>query len=447
MSIPLEKVPPQNLDAEQSVLGAMLIDKEAVVKAVQVLTPDDFYRDANGHIFEAAANLFNQNEAVDLITLSEELKQSGQLDQVGGVSYVAGLANSVPTAANVEHYARIVLEKSLLRKLISVSTRITQMGYEGEEDTEALLDKAEQMIFELAQRKSQSGFAHLKNILMETFERIEFLHQNKGGITGVPSGFADLDKLTSGFQPSDLVIVAARPSMGKTALCLNIAQYASLRKELPVAVFSLEMSREQLVTRMLCAEAMVDQQKVRTGQLTDKDWQQLTMAAGPLSRAPLFIDDTPGITPMEMRAKCRRLKAEHGLSLIVIDYLQLMQGGRKRTENRQQEISDISRSMKMLAREIQAPVIALSQLSRAVEQRQDKRPMMSDLRESGSLEQDADIVMFIYRDEYYHPEDSEKKGQAEVIIAKQRNGPVGSVDLGFMKEYTKFVNLDKKHGE
>jgi len=447
MSIPLEKVPPQNLDAEQSVLGAMLIDKEAVVKAVQVLTSDDFYRDANGHIFEAAANLFNRNEAVDLITLSEELKQSGQLDQVGGVSYVAGLANSVPTSANVEHYARIVLEKSLLRRLISVSTRITQMGYEGEEDTEALLDKAEQMIFELAQRKSRSGFAHLKNILMETFERIEFLHQNKGGITGVPSGFADLDKLTSGFQPSDLVIVAARPSMGKTALCLNIAQYASLRKELPVAVFSLEMSREQLVTRMLCAEAMVDQQKVRTGQLTDQDWQQLTMAAGPLARASLFIDDTPGITPMEMRAKCRRLKAEHGLSLIVIDYLQLMQGGRKRTENRQQEISDISRSMKMLAREIQAPVIALSQLSRAVEQRQDKRPMMSDLRESGSLEQDADIVMFIYRDEYYHPEDSEKKGQAEVIIAKQRNGPVGSVDLGFMKEYTKFVNLDKKHGE
>ncbi|MBU7007516.1 replicative DNA helicase [Phosphitispora fastidiosa] len=447
MSIPLEKVPPQNLDAEQSVLGAMLIDKEAVVKAVQVLTPDDFYRDANGHIFEAAANLFNRNEAVDLITLSEELKQSGQLDQVGGVSYVAGLANSVPTSANVEHYARIVLEKSLLRRLISVSTRITQMGYEGEEDTEALLDRAEQMIFELAQRKSRSGFAHLKSILMETFERIEFLHQNKGGITGVPSGFADLDKLTSGFQPSDLVIVAARPSMGKTALCLNIAQYASLRKELPVAVFSLEMSREQLVTRMLCAEAMVDQQKVRTGQLADKDWQQLTMAAGPLARASLFIDDTPGITPMEMRAKCRRLKAEHGLSLIVIDYLQLMQGGRKRTENRQQEISDISRSMKMLAREIQAPVIALSQLSRAVEQRQDKRPMMSDLRESGSLEQDADIVMFIYRDEYYHPEDSEKKGQAEIIVAKQRNGPVGSVDLGFMKEYTKFVNLDKQHGE
>ncbi|WP_418791208.1 replicative DNA helicase [Phosphitispora sp. TUW77] len=446
MSIPLEKIPPQNLDAEQSVLGSMLIDKDAVVKAIQILTAEDFYRDANGHIFEAAVNLFNRNEAVDLITLSEELKQSGLLDQVGGVSYVAGLANLVPTAANVEYYARIVFGKSLLRRLISVSTRITQMGYEGEEDIEVLLDKAEQMIFELAQRKSHSGFTHLKNIIMETFERIEVLHQNKGGITGVPSGFADIDRLTSGFQPSDLIIVAARPSMGKTALCLNIAQYAALRKELPVAVFSLEMAKEQLVTRMLCAEAMVDQQKVRTGQLTDKDWQQLTRAAGPMSRAPLFIDDTPGITAMEMRAKCRRLKAEHGLSLIVIDYLQLMQG-RKRIENRQQEISEISRALKMLAREIQAPVIALSQLSRAVEQRQDKRPMMSDLRESGSLEQDADIVMFIYRDEYYHPDESDKKGQAEIIIAKQRNGPVGSADLGFMKEYTKFVNLDKKHGD
>ena len=445
MSIPLEKIPPQNLDAEQSVLGAMLIDKEAVVKAIQILNSEDFYRDANGHIFEAVSNLFNRNEAVDLITLSEEMRQSGLLDQVGGVSYVAGLANSVPTAANVEYYARIVVEKSLLRKLISVSTRIAQMGYEGEEDTEALLDKAEQMIFELAQRKTRSGFAQLKNVLMETFERIEFLHQNKGGITGIPSGFTDMDKLTSGFQPSDLIIVAARPSMGKTALCLNIAQYAAVRKNQPVAVFSLEMSKEQLVTRMLCADAMVDQQKVRTGQLSDDDWQRLTRASNPLSLAPLFIDDTPGITVTEMRAKCRRLKAEHGLSMIVIDYLQLMQG-RKKNENRQQEISEISRSLKLLAREVQAPVIALSQLSRAVEQRQDKKPMMSDLRESGSLEQDADLIMFIYRDEYYHPEESEKKSQAEIIIAKQRNGPVGSVDLGFLKEFTKFVNLDKRHG-
>jgi len=440
MSIPLEKIPPQNLDAEQSVLGAMLIDKEAVVKAVEFLRPRDFYRDANGLIFEAMGRLFDRGEAVDLITLSEELRHSGLLDQIGGVAYVAGLANAVPTSANVEHYARIVEEKSLLRTLINVSTRIAQMGYEAEEDTVSLIDRAEQMIFEISQRKAHSGFMALKNVLMQTFEQIEFLHQNKGGITGVPSGFADLDRLTSGFQPSDLIIVAARPSMGKTALCLNIAQHASVRKKMPVAVFSLEMSREQLVTRMLCGEAMVDQQKVRTGTLSDEDWQKLTRAASPLSQAPLYIDDSPGVTVMEMRAKCRRLKAEHGLAMVVIDYLQLMQGNR-RTENRQQEISEISRSLKALAREIQAPVIALSQLSRAVEQRTEKKPMMSDLRESGSLEQDADLVMFIYRDEYYKQEESEKPGIAEIIVAKQRNGPVGSVELGFLKEYTKFVNL------
>lgn len=443
MSLPLEKVPPQNLDAEQSVLGAMLIDKEAVVKAVENLRPDDFYRDANGHIFAAILNLFDRGEAVDLITLTEELRQSGSLDQVGGVSYVAALANSVPTAANIEHYARIVEEKSLLRRLISVSTRIAQLGYEAEEDIISLLDRAEQMVFELSQRKTHASFVSLKTVLMSTFERIEFLHQNKGSITGVPSGFSNLDKLTSGFQPSDLIIVAARPAMGKTSLCLNVAQHASVRKKLPVAVFSLEMSKEQLVTRMLCGEAMVDQQKVRTGQLSDEDWQNLTKASGPLSQAPMFIDDSPGISVVEMRAKCRRLKSEHGLSMVVIDYLQLMQTGRK-SENRQQEISEISRSLKGLARELHVPVIALSQLSRAVEQRQDKKPMMSDLRESGSLEQDADLVMFIYRDEYYR-EDSEKRGIAEIIISKQRNGPTGSVELGFLKEFTKFVNLDLAH--
>lgn len=446
MSVLLEKIPPQNLDAEQSVLGAMLIDHEAVVKAIETLRPQDFYRDANAHIYEAIVNLFDRSEAVDLITLSEELRQSGLLDQVGGVSYVAGLANSVPTSANVEYYARIVQEKSLLRSLISASTRIAQMGYEGDEEIESLLDKAEQMIFEVSQRKTYSGFVPLKTILMQTFERIEFLYQSKGGITGVPSGFADLDKLTSGFQNSDLIIVAARPSMGKTSLCLNIAQNASVRKKLPVALFSLEMSREQLVTRMLCGEAMVDQQKVRTGKLSDEDWQKLTQAAGPLSQAPLFIDDSPGISVVEMRAKCRRLKSEHGLSLVVLDYLQLMQGSR-RSENRQQEISDISRSLKALARELQVPVIALSQLSRAVEQRQEKKPMMSDLRESGSLEQDADLVMFIYRDEYYKQEESEKRGIAEIIVAKQRNGPTGSVELAFLKEYTKFVDLVRRPEE
>ncbi|MFA5881091.1 MAG: replicative DNA helicase [Eubacteriales bacterium] len=446
MSVLLEKIPPQNLDAEQSVLGAMLIDHEAVAKAIETLRPQDFYRDANAHIYEAIVNLFDRSEAVDLITLSEELRQSGLLDQVGGVSYVAGLANSVPTSANVEYYARIVQEKSLLRSLISASTRIAQMGYEGDEEIESLLDKAEQMIFEVSQRKTNSGFVPLKTILMQTFERIEFLYQSKGGITGVPSGYTNLDKLTSGFQNSDLIIVAARPSMGKTSLCLNIAQHASVRKKLPVALFSLEMSREQLVTRMLCGEAMVDQQKVRTGKLTDEDWQKLTQAAGPLSQAPLFIDDSPGVSVVEMRAKCRRLKSEHGLSLVVLDYLQLMQGSR-RSENRQQEISDISRSLKALARELQVPVIALSQLSRAVEQRQEKKPMMSDLRESGSLEQDADLVMFIYRDEYYKQDESEKRGIAEIIVAKQRNGPTGSVELGFLKEYTKFVNLERRPEE
>jgi len=445
MSIPMEKIPPQNLDAEQSVLGAMLIDQEAVVKTVEVLQPHDFYRDANGRVFEAIVNLFGRGEPVDLITLSEELRQTGMLDQVGGISYVAGLANSVPTSANVEHYARIVEEKSLLRRLINVSTRIAQMGFEGEEEVEDLLDRAEQMVFEVAQRKTHSSFVSFKTVLMQTFDQIEFLYRNKGEATGVPSGFSELDKMTSGFQPSDLIILAARPSMGKTAFCLNIAQNAAVRKKLPVAIFSLEMSREQLVTRILCGEAMVDQQKVRTGQLTDEDWQKLSHAAAPLAQAPLFIDDSPGISVVEMRAKCRRLKAEQGLSMIVIDYIQLMQGGR-RTENRQQEISEISRSLKSLARELQVPVIALSQLSRAVEQRQDKRPIMSDLRESGSLEQDADLVMFIYRDEYYNP-DTDRRSRADIIISKQRNGPVGSVELGFFQEFTKFVTLDRTHVE
>lgn len=442
MSLPLEKVPPQNLDAEQSVLGSMLIDKEAVLRATEVLRPQDFYRDAHKHIFEAMIDLSERGEAIDLITVSEELRQKGFLDQAGGAAYVAGLANMVPTAANVEYYAHIVEEKALLRMLISVSTRIAAMGYDGNEEINALLDRAEQMIFELSQRKTQTGFTPIRTILMDTFERIEDLYNNKGQITGVTSGFADLDRLTSGFQPSDLIIVAARPSMGKTALCTNFCQNAAIRKNLPAAIFSLEMSKDQLVQRILCGEAMVDQQKVRAGQLDEADWNKLSQAAGPLSTAPIFIDDTPGISVMEMRAKARRLKAEKGLSLIVIDYLQLMTSTR-RTENRQQEISEISRSLKGLARELSVPVIALSQLSRAVEQRSDKKPMMSDLRESGSLEQDADLVMFIYRDEYYNP-DSEKRGIAEILIAKQRNGPVGSVELGFLKEFTKFVNLERR---
>ncbi|KNZ69734.1 replicative DNA helicase [Thermincola ferriacetica] len=446
MSLPLEKIPPQNLDAEQSVLGAMLIDKESIIKVSEILRPEDFYRDAHKHIYEAMLDLSERNEAVDLITLTEELRQRGFLDQVGGAAYVAGLATMVPTAANVEYYARIVEEKALLRNLINVATRIVALGYESDEEPTELIDTAEKMIFELSQRKAREGFSPLKNILMQTFDRIEDLYNNKGQITGVPSGFVDLDRLTSGFQPSDLIIVAARPSMGKTAFCLNIAQHAAVRGQVPVAIFSLEMSKEQLVQRILCSQAMVDQQKIRTGNLEEEDWKKLTKAAGPLSQAPIYIDDTPGLSVSEMRAKARRLKAEKGLGLIVIDYLQLMSASSRRSENRQQEISEISRSLKLLARELQAPVIALSQLSRAVEQRQDKRPMMSDLRESGSLEQDADLVMFIYRDDYYNPE-SEKRGISELIIAKQRNGPVGTVELGFLKEFTKFVNLERHRAD
>ncbi|GAB4262271.1 replicative DNA helicase [Thermincola ferriacetica] len=446
MSLPLEKIPPQNLDAEQSVLGAMLIDKESIIKVSEILRPEDFYRDAHKHIYEAMLDLSERNEAVDLITLTEELRQRGFLDQVGGAAYVAGLATMVPTAANVEYYARIVEEKALLRNLINVATRIVALGYESDEEPTELIDTAEKMIFELSQRKAREGFSPLKNILMQTFDRIEDLYNNKGQITGVPSGFVDLDRLTSGFQPSDLIIVAARPSMGKTAFCLNIAQHAAVRSQVPVAIFSLEMSKEQLVQRILCSQAMVDQQKIRTGNLEEEDWKKLTKAAGPLSQAPIYIDDTPGLSVSEMRAKARRLKAEKGLGLIVIDYLQLMSASSRRSENRQQEISEISRSLKLLARELQAPVIALSQLSRAVEQRQDKRPMMSDLRESGSLEQDADLVMFIYRDDYYNPE-SEKRGISELIIAKQRNGPVGTVELGFLKEFTKFVNLERHRAD
>ncbi|MDA8234374.1 MAG: replicative DNA helicase [Clostridia bacterium] len=443
MSVLADRVPPQNLDAEQSVLGSMMIDQEAVMKAMESLRPDDFYRDAHKVIFEAILDLSDRNEPIDIITVSEELRQKNALEKVGGVAYVASLANIVPTAANIEYYARIVEEKSLLRNLISASSRIAAMGYDGEEEVEELIDQAERMIFQVAQRKSNKAFATMHEILMETFDKIEYLYTHKGDVTGVPTGFMDLDRMTSGFQPSDLIIVAARPAMGKTSLVLNIAQNTAIKYKTPVALFSLEMSKEQLVQRMLCSEAMIDQHRLRTGKLQEGDWQKLSNAVGPLSKAPIFIDDSVGITIMELRAKCRRLKSEHGLGMIVIDYLQLMQSGR-RSESRQQEISEISRSLKALARELSVPVIALSQLSRAAEQSTDKKPNLSHLRESGAIEQDADIVSFIYRDEYYNPE-SEEKGIAEIIIAKHRNGPVGSVKLGFLSEFTKFVNLVQDH--
>lgn len=444
MSILVDRVPPQNLDAEQSVLGSMMIDADAVMKATEILKADDFYRDAHKIVFETIADLVDKNEPIDVITVSEALRHSNNLDKVGGVAYVASLASIVPTAANVEHYAKIVSQKALLRTLINASSKIANMGYSAEEEAENIIDEAERLIFEVAQRKTSKNFTSMHDILMETFDKIEYLYNNSGDVTGVPTGFADLDRMTSGFQPSDLIIIAARPAMGKTSLVLNIAANAAIRNNVPVALFSLEMSKEQLVQRMLCSEAMIDQHKLRTGQLTDADWPKLTRAVGPLSQAPIFIDDSVGISIMELRAKCRRLKAEHGLGMIVIDYLQLMSGG-KRSESRQQEISEISRSLKALGRELHVPVIALSQLSRAVEQTADKKPNLSHLRESGAIEQDADMVSFIYREEYYYPDSSEKKGIAEIIIAKHRNGPVGSVEVGFLNEYTKFVNLDRQH--
>jgi replicative DNA helicase len=437
----INKIPPQNIDAEQSVLGAMLLNKDAIYKVMEILKPEDFYRDSHKVIYEAILNLNDKNEPVDMITVSEALRQKGVIEQAGGVSYVATLASLVPTAANVEHYANIVEEKALLRTLIQLSNRVTTMGYEGSKDVQELLDQVDQSLAELTNRRQSSGFSPISEILLQTFAQIEHIHNNKGQLTGVTTGFLDLDKVTTGFQKSDLIILAARPSMGKTAMALNFALSAASKGQTSTAIFSLEMSKDQLVQRMLCAEAMVDQQKVRAGMLQDKDWEMLNSAAGFLANAPIYIDDTAAISINELKAKCRRLQAEKGLGLVLIDYLQLMQGS-KRTESRQQEIAEISRSLKGLAKELNVTVIALSQLSRAVEQRQDKRPIMSDLRESGSIEQDADIVMFIYRDDYYNPESADQN-VAELIIAKQRNGPVGTVKLAFLKEFTKFVDLSR----
>lgn len=439
----LEKLPPYNLEAEQAVLGSMMLDKEAVYTALELLEPEDFYKEAHQLIFAAIIHLETQGQPIDMITLTEELHRQNSIEKIGGVGYIAEVANIVPTAANIRHYAEIVEGKTILRKLIRVSTNIANRCYEDEEDTYELLDNAEKLILEIAENRNFSGLIPLKQVLGTTLEKIEYLANNKGNITGVPSFFTDLDNMTSGWQASDLIILAARPAMGKTSFGLNIAQNAAIRGKTSVAVFSLEMSKEQLVQRLMSSEAMIDQHKLRTGRLLDEEWVRLTRAAQPLSTADIYIDDTPAISVLELRAKARRLKAEKDLGLIIIDYLQLMRIGR-REENRQQEISEISRSLKALARELKVPVIALSQLSRAVEQTQDKRPALSHLRESGALEQDADLVMFIYREDYYNPE-SEKPGIAEIIIAKHRNGPTGTVEMGFIKEFTKFVNIDKRH--
>lgn len=437
----LGRIPPQSLEAEQSVLGCMLLDKEVIPNITEVLKSEDFYRDDHKEIFEAVMDLFERAEPVDLITISDQLKQRGTLDKVGGLEYLTNIATSVPTTANARHYAKIVEEKSILRKLIKTSSDILNLGYEASDEVSIILDRAEKSIFDILQKRNTKGFSHIKDVLVDAFNKLEELYNNKGHITGVPTGFTDLDYRTAGMQNSDLILIAARPAMGKTSFALNIAQYAAIHGKVPVAVFSLEMSKEQLVNRMLCSEVMIDSQKMRVGKLDDSDWQKMAMALGPLSEAPIYIDDTPGVTVMELRAKCRRLKLEKDLGLIVIDYLQLMQG-RGKTENRQQEVSEISRSLKILAKEINVPVITLSQLSRAPEARSDRRPMLSDLRESGAIEQDADMVMFLYRDDYYNPE-TEKQNIAEVIIAKNRNGATGTVELRWFGEYTKFANLKK----
>nr|WP_304088611.1 replicative DNA helicase [Phascolarctobacterium succinatutens] len=446
-----ERVPPQNIEAEQAVLGAMLIDKEAIAKASEILTSSDFYREAHRVIFNAMLELYNKNEAVDMVTVTEILKRDNKLEDIGGLAYITSLANVVLTAANVKYHADIVAEKSVLRQLVRVSTEIAAMGYEANEDVGTLLDTAESRILEISNRKEKADFTPINDVLMESVQNIEKLINNKGGLTGLPSGFADLDKLTSGLHPSDFIILAARPSMGKTALALNIVQNVALRahkkiggEPRSVAFFSLEMSKEQLVNRMLCAEAGIDSQRLRVGEMGDKDWDALWGACDLMSKAKIYIDDTAGITVMDMRSRARRLKAEHGLDLIVVDYLQLMQGSGKRNNSgdRQQEVSEISRSLKALARELDVPVLALSQLSRSVEARQVKRPMLSDLRESGSLEQDADIVAFLYREDYYNPETENK--HTELIIAKHRNGPVDTVNLFFHKQFTKFVGFSKR---
>lgn len=437
-----QNVPPHDDAAELAVLGAMFLDREAASLALEMLTGEDFYRPDHRQVFEAAEELYHSGVPIDMITVKNKLEEKQVFDQIGGLPFLANISTSVGSSANMRHYAAIVEEKSVLRRLICTANNISQMSYEGKTDVNAIMDTAEKGIFDIMQNRHSDQFHHIRDIAVDSIEKIEDIYRSKGKLTGVPTGFVDFDQKTAGLQKSDLILLAARPSMGKTAFALNIIQNAAIRSNVPTAVFSLEMSREQLVNRMLCSEAMLDAQRLRTGELTDSDWADLIQAMGPLSQAPIYIDDTPGVTPMEVRSKCRRLKVEKGLGLIVIDYLQLMSGN-SRNDSRQQEISEISRSLKAIAREMEAPVIALSQLSRACEQRADHRPMLSDLRESGAIEQDADVVAFLYRDEYYFP-DTEKKNQAELIIAKQRNGPTGTVDLTWMGQYTKFGNFLKK---
>lgn len=439
----IEKVPPHDLEAEQAVIGSMLTDNDAVISAIEVLKDVDFYREDNKTIFTAMSNLYRRSEPIDLITVKSELELMGMFEKVGGYEYLTELPEKVPTTANASKYIKIVEEKSTLRSLIKTANEIIELGYDPTEPIEKVLETSEKRIFNIMQKKDKKGYSELKDILVDSFNQLEELYNRKQHITGVPSGFTDLDYRTAGFHGSEFILIAARPAMGKSAFALNIAAHAAIRAKVPVAIFSLEMSKEQMVNRILCSEAMVDSNKVRTGKLDEEDWVKMAEKVGTLSEGSVVIDDTPGISITEIRTKCRKLKMEKDIGLVVIDYLQLIQGSNTRGGSREQEIAEISRSLKILAKELEIPVIALSQLSRAVEQRPDHRPMLSDLRESGSIEQDADIVMFLYRDDYYNP-DSEKKNIAEVIIAKQRGGSTGTVDLGWFGTYTKFVNLEKR---
>lgn len=435
----LKRVLPHSIEAEQSVIGSMLMDKEAIISASEIVTADDFYQHQYGVMFESMVELFNEGKPVDLVTLQNRLREKDVPPEVSSLDFVRDIITTVPTSANVKSYANIVREKAVLRKLIKVNEEIANTCYVGKDNLEDILAHTEKSIFDLLQSRTSGEFVPIRRVALNVLENIERASKNKDTVTGIPSGFIDLDYKTSGFQPSDFVLIAARPSMGKTAFVLNVVDHVAVKKGLPCMVFSLEMSKEQLVNRMLSMESNVDSQKLRTGTLTDSDWDAVVEGIGIIGNSKLVIDDTPGISITELRSKCRKMKLEQGLSLVIIDYLQLMSGSGKSGENRQQEISEISRSLKALAREMQAPVIALSQLSRACETRQDHRPMLSDLRESGAIEQDADVVMFLYRDDYYN-KDTEDKDIAEVIIAKQRNGSIGTVNLVWMPQYTRFAN-------
>ncbi len=444
----LGKIPPQDIEAEQAVIGSMLTDQEAVTSAVETLKPEDFYREDNKIIYSALLNLYNKAQPIDIITLKSELSSMGKLDAVGGLEYIAELPEKVPTTSNVDRYIKIVEEKAMLRNLIKAGNDIIDLGYEQTDEVEDIMDEAEKKIFNVVQKKDQNiGFTSISDVLVESFTKLEELYNSKQTITGIPTGFTDLDRKTAGLHGSELILVAARPAMGKSAFALNIGTYAATKAKVPVAIFNLEMSKDQLANRILCSEALVDSNHVKTGELTDEELAKLAETSGELAQAPIYICDTPGISVMEIRARCRKLKLEKNIGLIIIDYLQLIQGSAKNANNRVQEIAEISRSLKILAKELDVPVIALSQLSRAVESRDDHRPMLSDLRESGSIEQDADIVMFLYRDDYYNPEDSKKKNIAEVIIAKQRAGETGTVELAWVGQYTKFGNLAKFNGQ